>query len=270
MTDDIGAPPDPARRFNAAAGKLAELALAEETLDVPEALRGVVKDIGLKHAACLRFAINMSDDVTLLSALTTYSKDWQTRYFLRRYHTIDPVVLIGRSASHPFDWREIRNSSPEVRAFFADAGQHGVGANGITIPLRNRRDRFTLVSLSSDLAEGEWDRLTREHMANLQLVAVLIDYLADKISRLPAHQVSLSKREEQSLAWAARGKTVRETADIMDVGYGSVRTYLDAARSKLKCVNVTHAVAVAIAVGIIPPQALKGTDPREYSEVSAA
>ena len=268
--DPSSAPSDIVSKFNAAAGKLAALALASEKTDVPEAIRTILGELGFKNVACLRFSVNTSDDVTLLSALATYSKDWQTRYFLRRYHISDPVIAYARSATQPFDWREVPHLSPEVEGFFEDARQHGVGANGITIPVRNRPNGLTLVSLTSDGAPDEWESLTREHIANLQLVAVLLDYLAGKTWRLPTSQISLSKREEQSLTWAARGKTVQEIADIMDVGYGSVRTYLDAARGKLKCVNVTHAVAVAIAVGIIPPQALKGTDPREFSEVSAA
>ena len=270
MTDHDGGPPDIVSRFNGAAGKLAELALSDETSDVPEAVRAIAKPLGLKHVACLRFSVNTSEDVTLLSAIVTYSRDWQTRYFLRRYHMCDPVLAHARSATQPIDWREVARSSPEVEAFFADARQHGVGASGMTIPIRNRRNGFTLVSFTSDLAENEWERFKLEHMANLRLIAALIDYLAGKSSRLPARQVSLSMREEQSLTWAARGKTVQETADIMNVGYGSVRTYLDAARTKLKCVNVTHAAAHAIAVGLIPAQALKGSDPREFSEASAA
>ena len=56
----------------------------------------------------------------------------------------------------------------------------------------------------------------------------------------------------------------------MGVGKGSARTYLDTARSRLGCINVTHAVAVAIATGLISAQALKGTDPKGFSEGPAA
>jgi len=270
MTNPECVPYDICARFSVAAGMLAELALSDEARDVPEAVRAVATHLGLRHVACLRFSVNTSEDVTLLGAIVTYSRDWQTRYFLRRYHLCDPVVAFARSAREPFDWREVERLSVEAQPFFADARRHGVGARGMTIPIRNRRKGLTLVSLTGDLTDAEWEALTREHMGGLRLLAALIDYLASKSSTLPARRATLSMREEQSLTWAARGKTVQEIADIMDVGYGSVRTYLDAARSKLKCVNVTHAVAHAIAVGLIPAQALKGTDPREFSEATAA
>jgi DNA-binding CsgD family transcriptional regulator len=36
-----------------------------------------------------------------------------------------------------------------------------------------------------------------------------------------------------------------------------VKTYLDTARHKLSCINLTHAVAVAIATGVIPAKVLR-------------
>jgi DNA-binding CsgD family transcriptional regulator len=41
------------------------------------------------------------------------------------------------------------------------------------------------------------------------------------------------------------------------VAFGSVKTHLDGARHKLRCMNLTQAAAVALATGVIPAQALK-------------
>ena len=41
------------------------------------------------------------------------------------------------------------------------------------------------------------------------------------------------------------------------LSFSSVKTYLDTARHKLSCINLTHAVAVAIATGVIPAKALR-------------
>jgi hypothetical protein len=59
------------------------------------------------------------------------------------------------------------------------------------------------------------------------------------------------------LIWAARGKTYQEIGEILHIGFGSVKTHLDAARHKLRCVNLTHAVALALATDVIPRTALK-------------
>jgi DNA-binding CsgD family transcriptional regulator len=259
-------PDDLSSTFDLAFHALTELTLGHRSENVTEVLKDIIPTLGLKNVAYLRFAANKSEDVTVLSAVVTYSKDWQLRYLTRRYNEIDPVVRVGRTATGSFDWKEFRKASPTVSAFFADAAEHGVGVNGVTIPIRNRPKGFALASVSSDLSDREWEEYKRKYMMKLELIAGLIDSAAQIKTRLPSTQIELSRREEQALAWAARGKTSAETADIMNISYASVRTYLESARSKLCCANLTHTVASAIAIGLIPAQALKGTDPRQYSE----
>lgn len=62
---------------------------------------------------------------------------------------------------------------------------------------------------------------------------------------------SLSAREYEVLMWAARGKTYNDIGLILNLSFGSVKTYLDATRLKLRATNVTHAVALAFATGLI-------------------
>ncbi len=131
------------------------------------------------------------------------------------------------------------------------------GRNGLSIPLRNRRGVFALVSFTSDLAKDEWEAYKASNMRGLQLLSVLVDSAANINFKLPPFPVQLSIREEQCLLWAARGKTYQEIADILGLAFGSVKTHLDGARHKLRCMNLTHAAAVAFATGIIPAQALK-------------
>ncbi len=60
--------------------------------------------------------------------------------------------------------------------------------------------------------------------------------------------------------WVARGKTHQEVAEILDLTLGGVKTHLDTARRKLDCINLTHAVGVAVAPGIIPIEVLEDRD----------
>ena len=94
-------------------------------------------------------------------------------------------------------------------------------------------------------------------MASLQKLAFLIDTAANRNSSLPPEPIGLSRREEECLTWAARGKTDKEIAGVLDIGFSSVKVHLDVARHKLHCMNVTHAIAVAIATGAIPAKALQ-------------
>ena len=134
---------------------------------------------------------------------------------------------------------------------------HSVGRNGLSIPLRNRRGVFAVVSFTSDLSKEEWEVYKASNLRGLQLLSVLIDSAANINFKLPSVPVQLSIREEQCLVWAARGKTYQEIAEILGLAFGSVKTHLDGARRKLRCMNLTHAAAVAFATGVIPAQALK-------------
>jgi len=171
--------------------------------------------------------------------------------------TTDPVISYGREVDQPFDWANVPVDDPATKAFFADALNHSVGRNGLSIPLRNRRGVFALVSFTSDLTKDEWEVYKTANMAKLKLLSVLIDSASHINFKLPAFPVHLSNREEQCLLWAARGKTYQEIAEILGLAFGSVKTHLDAARHKLHCMNLTHAAAVAFATGVIPAQALK-------------
>jgi DNA-binding CsgD family transcriptional regulator len=239
------------------AERLTEIILGNDDRDLAETLRSIAAEIGVSHIAYLRMSPDKSSDICQLVAIVTYSRLWQHRYFVKKYMTSDPMIFYGRDADQPFDWSTVPVDDPATKAFFADALTHGVGSNGLSIPLRNRRGVFALVSFSSDLPQVEWEAYKAANMKSLKLLSVLIDSAANINFKLPASPVRLSNREEQCLLWAARGKTYQEIAEILGLAFGSVKTHLDAARHKLHCMNLTHAAAVAFATGIIPAQALK-------------
>jgi DNA-binding CsgD family transcriptional regulator len=240
-----------------AAARLTETILGNDDNDLAETLKAIASEIGLTHIAYLRLSPDKSPDICLLVAVVTYTRLWQHRYFVKKYMTSDPVISYGREVDQPFDWANVPLDDPATKAFFADALNHSVGRNGLSIPLRNRRGVFALVSFTSDLSKEEWEVYKTTNMAKLKLLSVLIDSASHINFKLPAFPVHLSNREEQCLLWAARGKTYQEIAEILGLAFGSVKTHLDAARHKLHCMNLTHAAAVAFATGVIPAQALK-------------
>ena len=243
--------------IESAVSRLTETILGAVEEDLAETLKAIAAEIGLCHIAYLRLSPDKSADICLLLAVVTYSRIWQHRYFVKKYITNDPVISYGRQAVEPFDWANLPLEDPATKAFFADALNHSVGRNGYSIPLRNRRGVFAVVSFTSDLENDEWESYKTNNIRGLQLLSVLIDSAANINFKLPPFPVHLSNREEQCLLWAARGKTYQEIAEILGLAFGSVKTHLDGARHKLRCMNLTHAAAVAFATGVIPAQALK-------------
>ncbi len=245
-------------RLDGCAIRLTDTILGYNEKDLSETLKDVASEIGVSHISYIRFAQDKSADTSIFTASHTFSGEWVARYFLKKYVDTDPVIAHGRTAVVPFDWRTLGEGDPSARAFLTDAANHGVGRNGLSIPVRNRKGVFSVVSFISDCSQAEWELYVNENSAKLQLLAVLIDSAANINFKLPLPPVKLSRREEQCLIWAARGKTYQEIGEILELTFGSVKTHLDSARRKLNCTNLTHTVAVAIATGVLPAKAVQG------------
>ncbi len=175
-----------------ATSRLIETILGNDDRDLAETLRTIASEIGVSHIAYLRLSPDKSPDICLLVAVVTYSRLWQHRYFVKKYMTNDPVIFYGRDADQPFDWANVPVDEPATKAFFADALNHSVGRNGLSIPLRNRRGVFALVSFTSDLSNEEWEDYKAANMKSLKLLSILIDSAANINFKLPAFPVHLS------------------------------------------------------------------------------
>src|SRR6202162_6592724 len=87
-----------------AAIRLTDTILCYNEQDLEEPLKAIALDIGVSLVAYMRFAPDKSSDASLLTGTVTYSFQWQTRYFLKQYVLIDPVITNGSKAGLPFDW----------------------------------------------------------------------------------------------------------------------------------------------------------------------
>ncbi len=178
-----------------AANRLTDKILGNNSDDLVDILKAVASEIGLSHVSFVRFASNRSWDVSLLLAVATYSKLWQIRYFLRRYGAIDPVIKRGSVAVLPFDWETLHSDEPATVKFFADAARHGVGRNGLSIPVRNRKNTHSLISFTSDIPKQEWGIFKQSNMTYLQQLSALIDSAAGiDFKATPEHRSAVAAR----------------------------------------------------------------------------
>ena len=245
------------RSIGSAAIRLTDKILGYNSDELAVILKAIAAEVGLSHISYVRISSDKSLDTSVLTAVATFSSEWQFRYFVKQYITVDPIISHGRTAILPFDWDTLSRDDPAILNFFTDAIRHGVGRNGLSIPVRNRKNACSVVSFMSDLPRREWKSFKQFNMASLQQLSALIHSAAGINSKAPPAPVQLSRREEQCLIWAARGKTHQEVAEILSLSAGSVKSHLDTARHKLHCINLTHAVGVAVATGVIPASALR-------------
>lgn len=199
---------------------------------------------------------------------------WDATYRDYGFVHVDPVISVARRTNRPFHWgavelpeRKARRTPAALKTMDA-ARDHGFN-EGLVIPLHFTDALGRLNSASGGFfwTEKESDFLStfkcKKHDMHLLML-----YWAQKISSVAEHELNrrrrfvnedggvlaydaLTDREKDVLSWAARGKTMSETATILTISDATVETHLKNVMRKLFADNKTHAVAKAIYLGLI-------------------
>lgn len=183
----------------------------------------------------------------------TYDPKWVKHYVEQDYLRVDPVVIGCFQRFHPVDWKKLDWSSRAARAFRADAVAHGVGNQGFSIPIRGPNGQFALFTVSHSCSDAEWAAFTGTHQRELILIAHYFNQKALELerNRTPEPTRGLSPREIDTLTYLAMGYARGQVAEMLDISEHTLRAYVESARFKLGAMNTTHAVARAMAEGLI-------------------
>lgn len=183
---------------------------------------------------------------------TTYDDAWVSRYLLRGYVKLDPIIKQGFQRQLPFDWQEVEMSD-SAKEFFQDAFRHGVGMSGFSIPIADK-SRKALLSLNSRASPSEWNAIVAMARSDWVELAFLIHRKA--IFELYGDSdptPALSPRETECLHWSALGNDAKGISVILGLSEHTTRSYLKSARFRLGCLTVTAATARALHLRLINP-----------------
>lgn len=185
--------------------------------------------------------------------ITTYHEEWVKRYNVQQYQYIDPIVAFGSQSLLPIDWFEIPKDSSEVKKFFGEATELGVGVSGLTVAVRGIHGDSSLFSVNSTEVGAAWQSHKRAILSDITYLAHLFhDVVWERsIPESPSLLIRLSRREQDVLRWAAKGKTAWETAKILDLSEKTVSFYLSNATVKLNAATKTEAVTKAISSRLV-------------------
>ena len=183
----------------------------------------------------------------------TYSSDWVDRYLEKDYLYIDPVIIGCFNRFDPVEWKQLDWSTKPARAFFEDAVKYGIGTQGFTIPMRGPNGQFALFTVTQTCSDDEWAAFVEANKRDLIVIAHTFNEkaLAFEEGNFKSLQPQLSPREVTSLALIAKGRSRAQAADEMSISEHTIRVYVESARHKLGALNTTHAVARALALGLI-------------------
>ena len=225
---------------------------ADDQIGFERIARRVTERLGFRWFAYLR----LSDDIPTL--MSSYPKSWTDRYFDLGYQQIDPVVRRARHESELFSWG---GSAPnatgdrEQRRFFDEAMTFGI-KSGITVPIRSGFGRMSAFTMASDESTASTERLVDDCRDVYQLVGLYFHaHVTAKVRtavKQPDGEGVLTQRERQCLAWAARGKTVADTAILVGIAPRTVVFHLEKARQKLNASSIAQCVAEAMRRDLLP------------------
>jgi LuxR family transcriptional activator of conjugal transfer of Ti plasmids len=228
------------------------LQTADDQIGFERIARRITGRLGFRWFAYLR----LSDDVPML--MSSYPKSWTDRYFDLGYQQLDPVVRRARREIELFSWgggMPKALGTLEQRRFFDDAMTFGI-KSGLTVPIRSGFGRMAAFTMATDEPTASVER-RMDHCRDLfQLVGLYFHtHVTAKVptaAKLPEGEGVLTQRERQCLAWAARGKTVADTAVLVDIAPRTVVYHLEKARQKLNASSIAHCVAEAMRRGLLP------------------
>ena len=214
----------------------------------------------IRHAGQLgvaRFAyLNTTHPSAPLHLETDYDREWVSRYSERNYVTVDPVPLEAQRSRVPFQWRGALalpvHDRPQARQVFDEAACFGM-TDGFTVPIHSRAG-LSLMSMAVDDAA-----LFKPHAAGLRhaihLLALQYHLACERALSEPATPPAprLTPREREVLLWTAKGKTGWEIAQILKLAERTVVYHVENAKAKLGAASRSHAVVVALSLGLIDP-----------------
>lgn len=186
-------------------------------------------------------------------ALATYDADWAEHYEKEELYRIDPVVLSAFQRFNPYSWKSLSWDKKPARRFFMEALDGGVGNQGVSVPIRGPHGEFSLFSVSHSCSDEAWSKFLSHRMSDLLLIGHYLHSAVRVLENMDenAEYVSLSPRETDALRLLGAGMNRGRAAEFLKISEHTLRVYIESARFKLGAANTTHAVAKAMAQGLI-------------------
>lgn len=184
--------------------------------------------------------------------MNNFPRSWQERYRRHGFCTIDPTIRHARKNVSPLTWSHelfdteaLTDLSKEARA---------IGFNhGWTRSFRDSNGKFGALTLARSQGVITAEE-AREKQSMLQWLALAAHTVLFPVLLARHQNESLAKltlREIDFLQLASQGKTAAEMAEAMNITERTANFHICNAMEKLGVSNKTHAVALAMRLGLL-------------------
>jgi DNA-binding CsgD family transcriptional regulator len=198
-------------------------------------------------------------DSFVLSRGPAYLKVFEAIYVRKKLYIDDPVTGIASERTTPFTTLEIRQQKtaekPTKRQRFLYALERRFGfVHDIYIPIHTplRIQVFYAYFQGNDT---NYPELVKKNLPQLYLdvalfSASIIDFIDISANKYSA--IIFSSREQECLAWMAKGRSNTEIAQILKISEHTVKFHIKNILQKIHAGNRTEAIAIAARSGWLP------------------
>jgi LuxR family transcriptional activator of conjugal transfer of Ti plasmids len=189
--------------------------------------------------------------------ISSYPKTWTAHYLARSYQRIDPVVQRAARECSLFAWDATVPRGPRTseQSRFLDEAMGFRIRIGVTMPIISGYGRRAAFTFASDERSEALNRTVGHSADVLGLIGLYFHTHVALKNPSPMEETeasTLTQRERQCLAWAARGKTSAEIASIIGITPRTVHFHIANARRKLDASSLSQTVATAVKRGLLP------------------
>lgn len=180
-----------------------------------------------------------------------FPEDLVARYVADRMWRENPMLRHARSKSEPFYWSEVAQTvelSPNAKALFDDLVAAGL-ADGLGVEVfgPNGRNGYCGLGLAGEMLPLPVEAVRDLHWACQLAHLRYCSMLADEFGAPPV----LSPRENEVLAWVARGKSNTVIGEILGISGHTVDAHLRRIFLKLEVGDRISATVRGLGVGLI-------------------
>ena len=228
------------------------IASSRDVAQAGTACRQVAVSLGFDHFLYgLRIAVTLSRPCQFV--LSGYPKGWRTLYDEQGYMMVDPVLARGATTVAAFGWDELERDKPATQRLFDDASRFGL-THGLTVPVHCVNGEFGIMSFAREQALPKGAARIRLFQRAQWLVTNIQERMRQLIMESEsAREPRLTARERDCLRLAAQGLSSAAIGRKLQIAESTVVYHLNAAERKLGVRTRAHAIARAVALGVIEP-----------------
>jgi DNA-binding CsgD family transcriptional regulator len=221
--------------------------LSEEQLK--ELILGMRSLLPFDSAICIMAKVGCGSEYTghFDMVNVSFPEEWLDLYLKRDFQLIDPIVEENFSRFEVQYWADTFKKY-DTPKYFIDLAHDFNLSDGYACGTMGRGEKeASLFSFGGALPD---------HPRTRAIIETLSPHLHQALSRIVADTpqkscIALSAKEKEILNWIKQGKSSWDISMILGISERTVKFHVSSAMGKLNAVNRSHAVAVAMSMGLI-------------------